>query len=98
MSYEKAWIEGNRTNWYTLPHDVAHYRLSQNNLEVEKKRVSRLIQDAVNLADEDEDFSRYSMIFISLGAKREDYGMMGLCGYPGMLGWQDQLPNLLLHR
>jgi hypothetical protein len=46
----------------------------------------------VNLADEDEDFSHYSMVFISLGAKRKDYGMMGLCGYPGMLGWQNELP------
>jgi M6 family metalloprotease-like protein len=51
-----------------------------------------LIEDAINLADRGEDFSRYSMIFISLGAKRQEYGMMGLCGYPGMLGWKSQLP------
>jgi hypothetical protein len=57
---------------------------------VDKERVTQLIEDAVNLADGDEDFSNYSMIFISLGAKRQEYGMMGLCGYPGMLGWQSQ--------
>jgi M6 family metalloprotease-like protein len=92
VSYQKAWVAGKTTRWYTLPHRVAHYRISQRNLGVDKKKVTKLIEDAVNLADEDEDFSQYSMIFISLGAKREAYGMMGLCGYPGMLGWQSQLP------
>ncbi|MBI4721006.1 MAG: hypothetical protein HY770_07275 [Chitinivibrionia bacterium] len=67
-------------------------KLDQYLKAVSKKNVYALIQDAVDLADEDEDFSRYSMIFISLGARQTDYGMMGLCGYPGMLGWQDQLP------
>ncbi len=92
VSYEKASIGGKITDWYTLPQEVKHYHLSRHNLEVEKNKVLKLIQDTVNLADEDEDFSRYSMIFISLGAKHKDYGMMGLCGYPGMLGWQNQLP------
>lgn len=92
VSYGKAWIKGEATGWYTLPHPVAHYRISQHNLSVEKEKVTQLIQDAINLADKDEDISQYSMIFIYLGAKRSDYGMMGLCGYPGMLGWQSQLP------
>lgn len=92
ISYNKTWIKGKMTDWYILPHNVAYYRLSKHNLEVEKERVNKLIQHAVNLADKDEDFSRYSMIFISLGARQKDYGMMGLCGYPGMLGWQGQFP------
>jgi M6 family metalloprotease-like protein len=92
VSYQKAWVKGKTTKWYTLPHKVARYKISQRNLGVDKKRVNKLIEDAINLADEDEDFSQYSMVFISLGAKRKDYGMMGLCGYPGMLGWQTQLP------
>ena len=92
VSFQKAWVTGKTTHWYTLPHRVAHYRISQRNLTVDKEKVTKLIEDAINLADEDEDFSRYSMIFISLGAKRKEYGMMGLCGYPGMLGWQSQLP------
>lgn len=90
ISYNKSWIKGKMTDWYILPHKVAYYRLSQHNLEVEKERVINLIQDAVNLADKDEDFSQYSMIFISLGSKKQYYGMMGLCGYPGMLGWKNQ--------
>jgi len=92
VSYQKAWVTGKTTHWYTLPHGVARYRISQRNLAVDKEKVTKLIEDAINLADEDEDFSQYSMIFISLGAKRKEYGMMGLCGYPGMLGWQSQVP------
>ena len=90
VSGQKTWIKGKMTDWYVLPHEVDFYRLSMHNLEVEKAKVTQLIQDAINLADKDEDFSQYSMIFLSLGAKRKDYGMMGLCGYPGMLGWQSQ--------
>jgi len=92
VSYGQAWITGKVTNWYTLPREVKSYSLSKHNLEVDHSRVIRLIQDSLDLVDEDEDFSDYSMIFISLGAKRQDYGMMGLCGYPGMLGWQIKLP------
>lgn len=92
VSYQKAWVTGKTTPWYTLPHTVARYRISQHNQAVDREKVTKLIEDAINLADRDEDFSRYSMIFISLGAKRQDYGMMGLCGYPGMLGWQSELP------
>lgn len=92
VSYGKAWIRGKMTDWYTLPERVGSYRISQHNLAVEKEKVMRLIQDAIDLVDKNENFSNYSMIFISLGAKRSDYGMMGLCGYPGMLGWQRQLP------
>lgn len=92
ISYQKAWVTGKTTHWYTLPHRVARYRVSQRNLAVDKGKVTKLIEDAINLADADEDFSQYSMVFISLGAKRKEYGMMGLCGYPGMLGWQSQLP------
>jgi len=92
VSYGRTRISGKVTKWYTLPREVKHYRLSKRNLEVDHSRVLRLIQDSLDLVDEDEDFSDYSMIFISLGAKRRDYGMMGLCGYPGMLGWQAELP------
>ncbi|MBI5393714.1 MAG: hypothetical protein HZA91_00295 [Verrucomicrobia bacterium] len=92
VSYGKARVTGKMTTWLTLPHAVSHYRISRHNLSVERDRVMELIQDAADLADNEEDFSRYSMIFISLGAKRADYGMAGLCGYPGMLGWRSELP------
>ncbi len=92
VSYGKTWITGKITGWHTLPQRVENYRISQHNLAVNKERVMSLINDAINLVDKEEDFSQYSMIFISLGAKRNDYGMMGLCGYPGMLGWRTELP------
>jgi len=92
VSYEKTWVTGKMTDWYTLPRPASEYQISQHNLGVDKARVMKVIQDCINLADKDEHFSRYSMIFLSLGVEREEYGMMGLCGYPGMLGWQNQLP------
>ena len=92
VSGGKAWVTGKMTPWYTLPRPVAQYRISQHNLSVDRDRVRQLVRDAIDLADKDEDLSRYSMVFLSLGAKRADYGMAGLCGYPGMLGWQDDSP------
>ena len=92
ISYGKTWVTGKMTRWHTLPQGVETYRISQHNLAVNKGRVMTLINDALNLVDKEEDFSQYSMIFVSLGAKRNDYGMMGLCGYPGMLGWKTELP------
>ncbi|MBI4862953.1 MAG: hypothetical protein HY815_22225 [Candidatus Riflebacteria bacterium] len=88
ISQGKARVVGKATDWYTLPRDVGHYRISQHNLGVERDRIAALIQDSIDLVDRDEDFSRYSAVVISLGARRRDFGMMGLCGYPGMLGWR----------
>ncbi|HRS90409.1 MAG TPA: hypothetical protein P5183_11895, partial [Smithellaceae bacterium] len=31
-----------------------------------------------------------SFIVLFLSAKFEEYGMIGLCGYPGMLGWSQE--------
>jgi len=36
------------------------------------------------------DFSKYSFAVIFMGAELKDYGMIGLCGYPGMLGWSEE--------
>jgi hypothetical protein len=52
--------------------------------------VEKLIQNAVNAADEKNDFSRYSFVVLLLGAPFKEYGMVGLCGYPGMLGWKQE--------
>lgn len=87
VSYGKAWVTGECKGWYDLPKPVKKYRISRHNHSVKRGRVDRLIQDAIDLADKDVDFSRYSFVILSLGAKLKDYGMKGLCGYPGMLGW-----------
>ena len=90
VSDGSAWVTGKLTDWYTLPQPVGRYKLSPHNLGVAKDRVAALIQQAIDQAGQDEDFSRYDLVFLSLGAGRKNYGMMGLCGYPGMLGWSDQ--------
>jgi len=88
MSYGKYCIGGDVTSrWYKLPNPVAFYKISPRNLEVDKSRVSRLIQEALAEAERDYSVSDYSFIAIFMGAQRTEYGMIGLCGYPGMLGW-----------
>lgn len=91
MSYGKVSLDIDVTKkWYKMPSPVSQYRISSRNLEVDKSRVKRLIEDALNAADKEVDFSRYSFAVIFMGAKVTDYGMIGLCGYPGMLGWSSQ--------
>ena len=87
MSYGKAAVETDLTEWYGMPLPVGKYAISPSNLKVDKSRVSRLIQDAVDAAGRDHDFSRYTFVVLFLGARFREYGMIGLCGYPGMLGW-----------
>ncbi|MDQ7788010.1 MAG: hypothetical protein RDU01_10410 [Thermodesulfovibrionales bacterium] len=88
MSYNKVSLDIDVTKkWYTLPNSINQYRISSRNLEVDKSRVKKIIYDAINLADGDVDFSQYSFAAIVMGAKLKEYGMIGLCGYPGMLGW-----------
>jgi hypothetical protein len=94
MSYNKVSLAVDVTKrWYTMPKSISQYRISSRNLEVDRSRVKRLIDDALNAADEEVDLSKYSFAAIFMGAKVTDYGMVGLCGYPGMLGWKTK--NLL---
>jgi hypothetical protein len=88
MSYGKVSIGGQVTEqWYKMPDSISHYRISSRNLEVDKSRVRKLIDDTLDLVGRDVDFSKYSFSAIFMGAKLQDFGMIGLCGYPGMLGW-----------
>jgi immune inhibitor A len=88
MSYGRVWIGGQVTEkWYRMPDSVSQYRISSRNLEVDKSRIRKLIDDSLNAVDRDVDFSQYSFTAIFMGARLQDYGMIGLCGYPGMLGW-----------
>jgi hypothetical protein len=50
--------------------------------------VRALIDDALAGIGPGVDLSRYSFVAILMAAGLRDYGMIGLCGYPGMLGWQ----------
>lgn len=88
MSYNKVSLAIDLTKqWYKMPSPVTQYSISPRNLEVDKSRVAKLIDDALDAADEEVDFSKYSFAVIFMGATVQEYGMIGLCGYPGMLGW-----------
>jgi hypothetical protein len=90
MSYGKVCAEVDFTGWQRLPDSVKRYAISPANLKVDKSRVVKLIQDAIDAADEKNDFSHYSFVVLFLGAPFREYGMVGLCGYPGMLGWKQE--------
>jgi len=91
MSYNKVSLEIDVTRkWNKMPDSISRYKISSRNLEVDKSRVRKLIDDALDAVDRDVDFSPYSFTAILMGAKLTDYGMIGLCGYPGMLGWGSQ--------
>jgi hypothetical protein len=91
MSYGAVSLAADVTpGWYTLPRSIRDYRISSRNLEVDKSRVRRIIDDALRAADKDVDFSRYDFTVVFMGAQLQDYGMIGLCGYPGMLGWIEE--------
>ncbi len=91
MSYGTVGVDVRLSGWHRLPDPLKRYTISPINLEVDKSRVVKLIQDAIDAADDANDFSRYDHIVVFLGARFVDYGMVGLCGYPGMLGWKQDM-------
>ncbi len=89
MSYGNVALTVDLTErWHGMPRPIAHYRISPRNLQVDKSRVRALIDDALAGVGPGVDLSRYSFVAILMAAGLRDYGMIGLCGYPGMLGWQ----------
>lgn len=91
MSYGRTGVDATLSGWHMLPDPLARYAISPINLNVDKARVAKLIQDAIDAADRSNDFSRYDHVVVFLRARFADYGMVGLCGYPGMLGWQSDI-------
>lgn len=90
MSYGKVGLDVDITEWHQLPEFIRSYAISPANLKVDKSRIVKLIQDSIDAADGKNDFSRYSFVVLFLGAQFKEYGMVGLCGYPGMLGWSQE--------
>ena len=89
MSYGKVCIGGEVTShWYMMPHPLSYYRISSRNLEVDRTRITDLVNDVFNAVKSDADVSTYDFVAFMLGAQQRQYGMIGLCAYPGMLGWQ----------
>lgn len=93
MSYGAVSLDIDVTpKWIILPDGVAKYRIPPQNLNVDKSRVIKLIDDAMSAVDPGVDLASYDFIVLMLGAKFQEYGMVGLCGYPGMLGWMSEGP------
>lgn len=89
MSYNKVYIDVDVTDkWYEMPKPVSNYKISSRNLEVDDSKVEGLIQDAIDAVDKDFDFKKYDFTALFMSTKTSEYGMVGLCGYPGMLGWE----------
>jgi M6 family metalloprotease-like protein len=91
-SYEKLEYEGTMVGPYTLPKSVEEYKISPINMEVDRSRVLALVNDVINLADDDVEFSEDLYVMISLGAPSGTYGMVGYCAVPGMLGFASDQP------
>jgi M6 family metalloprotease-like protein len=91
-SYGKLVFEGTMTGPYMLPKSVEEYKVSPVNKEVDRSRVLDLVNDVINLADHDVDFSEDLNVMIALGATSAEYGMVGYCAIPGMLGFASDQP------
>jgi hypothetical protein len=73
-----------------LPYPVAYYRISPRNMEVDPAKVIALVTDVLKPAGKNVDPGQYAYILIGLGAQQPDYGMVGYCALPGMLGFKTE--------
>lgn len=87
-SYDNLILKGDITKLYVLPKPASYYKISPKNLEVDPAKVIALVTDAANAADNDVKFTDYTYVIMALGATQVEYGMVGLCPIPGMLGFQ----------
>lgn len=87
-SYDNLILKGDVSGPYTLPNPVSYYKISSRNLEVDSSKVAAFVTDTVNAADKDVNFDEYTYVIIAFGATQVEYGMMGLCPIPGMLGFE----------
>lgn len=87
-SYGALSLTFDATGPYRLRKPVSSYSISPRNREVDRSRIIALVADAIDAADDEVDFRRYAYVILALGATQREYGMIGLCPIPGMLGFQ----------
>lgn len=88
MSHGKTSLTGEVKGWYRLPRSLSDYQVSPYNIEVDRRRVWRLVEDALTAAEKDVVFSQYNHIIIVVGAETRPgagYGMIAYSANPGML-------------
>lgn len=87
-SYGKTTLAGEVKGWYRLPRPLDDYRVSPYNIEVDRSRVWRLVEDALNAAEPDVAFDRYDHIVVVVGVDTRPgvgYGMIAYSANPGFL-------------
>lgn len=87
-SYDKLILNVAVSKPIMLPKPVSYYKISPKNLEVDPEKIIALVTDAANEADSEINFNDYSYVIFALGATQVEYGMIGLCPIPGMLGFE----------
>lgn len=88
QSHGKTQLQGEIRGWYQLPRPVADYKVSPYNIEVDRSRVRRLVEDAFNAADKEVAFNEYDHVIIVVGAMTRPgvgYGMLAYSANPGFL-------------
>ena len=85
-SYGQMWFTGNITGPYMLPHPISNYNIVIQNLLADRTKVLALVQDALDAADGDVNFSQYSHVMIVVGASSTQFTGVCYCAIPGMLG------------
>lgn len=84
-SYGQMWLTGNVAGPYVLPHPIADYNTTVQNITADKTRMLSLVQNTMDAADGDVNFSQYSYVIIVLGASFHQYTAVCFSALPGML-------------
>lgn len=85
-SYGKLALQVDVSKAVVLPEPVSYYKISPKNLDVDPTKITAIVTDAVNAVDNEVNFNDYDYVILALGATQVEYGMVGLCPIPGMLG------------
>ena len=84
-SYGQMWLTGNVTGPYMLPHPISDYNYSVQNLQADRTKIGLWLQDSLNAADGDVNFSQYSHVILVVGASSEPIYRGRGCAIPGLL-------------
>jgi len=87
-SWGKTQLRGDVRGWYRLPRPLAEYEVSPYNIQVDRRRVRRLVEDAFSAAETEVAFERYDHVIVVVGVTTRPgvgYGMIAYSANPGML-------------
>src|SRR3972149_4080846 len=63
-SYDKTWLEPKLSGWHDMPAPVGDYSVSPHNFQVDRRRVPRLVSDALGVARRDSALSAYQLVWV----------------------------------